>query len=218
MKRNYKDDFDFLLKLYSCLVDSEGNVVEESRQELGWPEYDWEAKLYTSVKPNAYVASCIGGVCTNCYNDNGKIHIVVNNHHMGTGRVKVDFRAELPREIYPDNYQRNLIPEPLDIELVTGRGDLPDKMEAELLMPYIKGKAFTYDDLTQEQIDELAQAITDKVWAEEITEEEVMELVASLGGDALTGEPLRAATDGEIDAMFNRIYTSEEETDYGDGE
>lgn len=36
MRKNYKDDFDFILHLYSVLADSEGKEVEGSRKELGW--------------------------------------------------------------------------------------------------------------------------------------------------------------------------------------
>lgn len=161
MKRNYKDDFDFIMRLYSAMVDSSGMEVGDSRRELGWPDYDWVATFYTSSKANAYVASCIGGECVNCYNDNGQIHIVVNSHHMGPGRLKVEFRAELPRDTYPDGYQRNVIPEPLDIELIVGKGDLPSEMEVELLLPYIKGNAFTYADFTSEQIADLKRPATE---------------------------------------------------------
>lgn len=161
MKRNYKDDFDFIMRLYSAMVDSSGREVGDSRRELGWPDYDWVATFYTSSKANAYVASCIGGECVNCYNDNGQIHIVVNSHHMGPGRLKVEFRAELPRDIYPDGYQRNVIPEPLGIELIVGKGDLPSEMEVELLLPYIKGDAFTYADFTPEQIADLKRPATE---------------------------------------------------------
>lgn len=161
MKVNYRSDFDFILKLYSAMTDSSGKEVENSRRELGWPDYDWVATFWTSSKANAYVASCIGGKCSNCYNDNGQIHIVVDDHHMGSGRLKVEFRAELPREIYPDGYQQNVIPEPLGIELVPCRGDFPSEIEAELLLPYIKGKPFTYEDFTEAQIADLKRPATE---------------------------------------------------------
>lgn len=153
MKRiNYKSDFDFILHLYSCLVDSDGKEVEGSRKELEWPDYDWTARLYTSVRSNAYIASCIGGVATNCYNDNGKIHVVVDGHHIGPGQLRVEFTAELSREIYPDGAQRKVFAQLLDIELVTGHGDCPSAAEAELLLPFIKGDKgdkLTYADLTE---------------------------------------------------------------------
>lgn len=139
-RKNYKEDFDFILRLYSAVIDKNGKEVESSRTDLGWPDYDWVALFYTSDKGKAYIASCIGGECVNCYNDNGQIHIIVNSHRMGAGRLKVDFKAELPRDIYPDGYQHNMIPEPLNIELVLGKGDLPSEMEVELLLPYIKGE------------------------------------------------------------------------------
>lgn len=150
---NYKSDFDFILHLYSCLVDAEGKEVKGSRKELGWPDYDWTAKFWTASKANAYTASCIGGECVNCREDNGMIRIVVNDHHMGPGQLKVEFRAELPDGLYPDGYQRNVVPEPLCIELVVGKGDLPTEIEAELLLPCIKGDKgdkLTYADLTEE--------------------------------------------------------------------
>lgn len=177
--KNYKSDFDFILKLYSALTDSSGKETE--REELPWPDYDWTATLWTQSKANAYVASCIGGKCSNCYNDNGQIHIVVDDHHMGPGRLKVEFRAELPREIYPDGYQRNVIPEPLDIELVAGKGDLPSEMEAELFLPYIKGDkgdAFTYADFTAEQIAGLQKPATDAATEAKATEKSVKDAEA----------------------------------------
>ena len=199
MKRNYKDDFDFIMRLYSAMVDSSGKEVADSRRELGWPDYDWVATFYTSgytsSKANAYVASCIGGECVNCYNDNGQIHIVVNNHHMGTGRLIVEFRAELPRDIYPDGYQRNVIPEPLDIELIVGKVDLPSEMEVELLLPYIKGDAFTYADFTPEQIADLKRPAT-----------EAAERLDSFVRTASEAETIRAANEkSRVSAEDKRV-------------
>ena len=157
--KNYQSDFNFILKLYTVLKDKDGKEV--SRTELSWPDYDWTAKFWTSSKPNAYTASCIGGVCTNCRNSDGKVLIVVNDHHMGLGTLKVDFKAELPRELYPDGSERNVVPGDLDIELVRGAGDFPSDFEAELLLPYIKGDAFTYNDFTAEQIADLRRPATE---------------------------------------------------------
>ena len=106
-KINYKSDFDFILKL----KDGAGH-------DLGFPDYGWEATFWTSSKASPFKASCFGGVCKNCYDDEGQIHIVADNHNLGIGTLKVEFRAELPREIYPDDYQRNVMPEPLGIELI----------------------------------------------------------------------------------------------------
>lgn len=113
MKRiNYKSDFDFTLRLKDC----EGNVVP-------FPDYDWMARFYTDDnKANAYVASCIGGECRNCFNDGGgQIHVVCDAHRLSAGKLKVEFHAQLPDEIYPDGRQLVVTPAPLDIELVRER-------------------------------------------------------------------------------------------------
>jgi len=128
-KINYKSDFDFILRLRTSTGD-----------EIGWPDYDWTARIWTTLKVNAFVASCIGGVCRNCYNDGGKIHIVANSHGLSAGRLNIEFTAELPNEIYPDASLRNVVPEPLDIELIRAAAPCPESMEIEMMLPYIRGE------------------------------------------------------------------------------
>lgn len=149
MKKNYKSDFDALLRLRTCAGDG------DALRELGWPDYDWTARFYTTNKANAYVAECRGGVCRNCFNDGGRIHVVFNDHGLGLGRLNVEFSAELPDAIYPDGSRLEVTPQPMDVELVQGRGDCGTAAELEVLLPYIKGDAFTYADFTAEQIAEL---------------------------------------------------------------
>lgn len=130
MKRiNYKSDFDFLLKL----TDSQGNAV-------GWPECDWEARIYTSSRLNAYSVWRRGDELHNCYNDGGEIHVVMDNHRLTPGVLSVELHAKLPNDIYTDGVRDVYAPESLDIELVTGRGDECGTAEAEITAPYIKGE------------------------------------------------------------------------------
>lgn len=104
----YKSDFDFILELKDC----RGML-------LGVPEHDWIAKFYTTTKLNSYVASSIGGVLTNCFIDNGQIHVVMNNHGLGPGELQFDFIAELPDGKFPDGNRRLVNTGNLDIELTT---------------------------------------------------------------------------------------------------
>lgn len=135
-RKNYKSDFDAILHLYACSYGAEG----EKPAEVGWPDYDWEARFFTgTVKANTYVASCKGGVCKNCYNDNGRIHVVFNKHHLGAGVLNVEFYAALPNAIYPDGTQDEVSPQALGIELVTGRGDCGTLADVEVFLPMIKG-------------------------------------------------------------------------------
>lgn len=146
-KINYKSDFDFILQLKDCA----GNLI-------GWPDYDWTAKFYTSQKVNAFVASCKGGECVNCYNDNGQIHIVANDHKLSAGVLNVEFTAEIPSGVYPDDSERIVVPLPLDIELIRAAAPCPESFEVEVLLPYIKGDKgdpFTFEDFTPEQIEVL---------------------------------------------------------------
>lgn len=171
IKKNYKSDFDAILHLVSCVGDT--------KKEIGWPDYDWVARFYTTSHDNVYIASNIGGVLTNCFNDNGNIHVVFNNHGLPSGTLRVDFSAEIPNGIYPDGSQLEVSPQPLDIELVRGRGDCGTIADVDVMLSYIKGDkgdtgpqgpkgdkgdkgdAFTYDDFTPQQIADLKQPATD---------------------------------------------------------
>lgn len=126
-KVNYRSDFDFILRLKSC----NGN-------DIGWPAFDWTARFHTpNGKANAYTASCTGGRCVNCYNDDGRIHIVCDNHHMGLGRLLVEFTAFFPDSDYPDGNERVVAPFPLDIELVRDATCCPVTAEVDMRLPVI---------------------------------------------------------------------------------
>lgn len=128
-KINYQSDFDFILKLTDC-----------NGKEIGVPDYDWVAKFYTTAYTQVFTASCIKGVYTNCFDDNGQIHVVCDNHGLSNGVLYCEFTAELPNDIYPDGNERVVSPEPIGIELVRGKGDCSDDIDAELVIPYIKGE------------------------------------------------------------------------------
>ncbi len=123
-KVNYKSDFDLILRLNMCAGDS--------CVDVGWPDYDWTAKFYTRSREKSYIASNIGGVLTNCFNDDGKIHVVFNNHGLDAGTLRVEFSAEIPNDMYPDGLKREVIPSPLGIELTRGRGDCSALIESSV--------------------------------------------------------------------------------------
>ena len=132
MKRiNYKTDFDFFLTLKT----SEGT-------DVGFPSYDWKAYFYTYSRNNGFTASHIDGVCTNCYNDNGKIHIIADNHGLECGELKMDFIAIMPDGLFPDNKRKIFIPSSLGIVLVNGQGECPNKIDVQLMAPYIYTSAY----------------------------------------------------------------------------
>ncbi|MCM1369864.1 MAG: hypothetical protein NC204_05770 [Candidatus Amulumruptor caecigallinarius] len=151
MKRiNYKSDFDFILQL----KDSSG-------KDMGWPGFDWRALLYTKSKHDGYEASCIGGKCVNCFNDNGQIHIVADCHNLGIGALKVDLFASLPDKTFADGWRDVCLPRELGIELVPGSGEDAPEMGAVIVLPFVSEDADS-QAFTPEEIDELIENIGDK--------------------------------------------------------
>lgn len=101
------------------------------------PPCDFTITLWTSSKANAFKASRKGDKLENCFIDGGQIHVVCKNHRMGAGELHAEFHAELPNDIYPEGIQNRYEPRPLDIRLVTGAGECPVEMEAEMHLPVI---------------------------------------------------------------------------------
>lgn len=160
-KINYKSDFDFLLRLTDCKGDA-----------VPFPDCDWDARFYTSSKANAYVASCKDGVCVNCIREEDGVRFVFDRHNLGVGTLKWEPHFEFPNGIYPDGIQDKYEPQPLDIELVPGRGDCPTQAEIEAVLPYIKGekgdkgdpgKDLTYADLTEADKEDLRRPLSEEM-------------------------------------------------------
>lgn len=126
MNRNYKSDFDFIMRVKDC-----------QGQEIGFPTFDWTAKIWTNNIANAYSVSCVGGDMVNCFNDNGQIHVVCDNHRLGTGKVNVEFHAMLPNEIYKDGKQDIYNVQDVDIELIKGNA-CEGTLEADVSIPVLQ--------------------------------------------------------------------------------
>ena len=125
---NYKSAFDFVMRL-----------KDASGKEVPWPECDWDILFWTSSKPNAYRASCIGGNYVNCFREaDGSIHFVFDNHRMGKGTLHWEPHFRFPNDIYPDGIQDQFRKAQLGIELVDGDGDdVTDTPDVEVYMPAV---------------------------------------------------------------------------------
>lgn len=124
---NYLSDFDFIYRMF----DADGNPI-------GFPPdgVDWNVCFYTPHSNRVFIASCIDGVYTNCFNDNGQIHVVAKNHGLAPGRIMSTPTILNPNDIYPDGIQRIVSGAPVGIELVTGAGDMsPVPPVADVTMP-----------------------------------------------------------------------------------
>lgn len=163
-KINYKSDFD-LLATMKC-YDTSGKEIE-----IGFADYDWELDLYTgcgNYAPKVYKVSYINGKATNCFNDNGKVHIVCDNHNLNLGVLNGTIRAKIPNAIYPDGTQLIVSPLTFAIELVADGGDDIAIADIDIQLSYIKGEKgdkgepFTYADFTPEQLASLKGEKGDK--------------------------------------------------------
>ena len=128
-KINYKSDFDFILSLQTA-----GGV------ELGWRDYDWHARFWTGSRAVVFEVGCRNGVCRNCFEDNGRVHVVADNHGLSPGRLWMEFVAEVPDGMYGDGNERVVSPVPLCIELIREIAPLPEAFEVDALLPLVKGE------------------------------------------------------------------------------
>lgn len=113
MKINYQSDFDFIY-----------NPVDCRGEAIGFPPegVDWRVEFRTHPSGKVLTASCIRGVCVNCFNDGSRIHVVAKDHGLAPGRLVSTMTILNPNGIYrPDSIQRLVDRQPVGIELVTGR-------------------------------------------------------------------------------------------------
>lgn len=126
---NYRSDFDFLL-----------TVPCADGADAGFPAFDWTLELWAgTARGRSVTVSCIGGECTGCFNDGGRIHIVLKDHGLAPGPLRGVFIANLDDAIYPDGIRREVTPDHLGIELTTGKGDA-GTLESTLVLPVLRVK------------------------------------------------------------------------------
>lgn len=197
-QKNYQSDFDAIINIKTC-----------NDKDLGFPAYDWEAIFYTSASASTYTASSIKGVTTNCFDDNGKIHVVFNNHGLQSGDLMVKFISHLPNDIYPDKDEIVVSPQKTGIKLVRGAGCCGTIEDIQLVMPYIKGDkgdAFTFDDFTEAQIEQLQKPATDAAKAAEAA----ITKVEATNTNVTNAETQRAAAETERVAAENSRHSAEQ--------
>ena len=169
----YKDDLDFYMTLLDC-----------DDENIGIPDFDWRARLWTSSKMNYVTVSSVGGVKTNWRDEgDGRIHVVVDNPGLMPGDVHIDFEALLPNETFADGTRKLVKPFTAPIRLTRDCAPCPSAMEIELMLPYVRGKALTFDDLTDAEKDAFAQQAADRVTIEDLgvaSDEEVDEAMGEL--------------------------------------
>ena len=195
MKVNYKSDFDFILTIKDC----QGN-------DIGFPKFDWEAKFYSSqTKIIVYTVSFKDGVFTNCFNDEGKIHCVFDNHRLSAGELCMEFKAYTPNVIYPDKTKDIYTPMSTGIELVCGAGDCGSTASVEVVASFVYLTAYelavkngyegTLEEYTEyvnkfPQVVETSEAMANMVSDWEKGKEKIAEALTKQGKPTSVAEPM----------------------------
>lgn len=127
---NPNEDFDFIMPLHVC-----------EDFDTGFPTYDFTIKLYT-IGERKVIVSKRGDVLTNCFNDNGRLHIVCNNHGLPAGELQADFTGYLPDALYPDGIRTVVKTWDLGITLDPKAHSCHTIEDVEVVVPYVYVTAY----------------------------------------------------------------------------
>lgn len=108
-RRNYKSDYDFVLRLIDC-----------HGEPVGWPSCDFEAVFFTTSVARGLKIWSKGGETGNCYNDEGRIHVAAKNAMLPPGKVEFEITLYVPDERFEGGVRKVVERKETGIELVTG--------------------------------------------------------------------------------------------------
>ena len=203
-KINYKSDFDFIAEV-------EAIGAEDNKVAIGFPQYDWEIILTTGdccYNSRTYIVRYKKGVVTNCYNDNGKIHIICDNHKLPVGQLQMEFRSFLPNSNYPDGTQKVVATYDLDIELTTENTGITSA-EVQIVLPFLYDSAYRIAQQggyqgTQEEYYQLASQLPNAVETANKVHESATSLADSaetIGGSIADLKASVSSIDGAVEGI-----------------
>lgn len=143
--RHINSKSDFVLR--ERFRDADGNTV-------ALPDVDFTLRYWVKTG-RIYEASRKGGTYTNCVADGDAVLVVFKDHRLGEGTLKHELHLQLDNALFDDGVQNVYYPDCLNIELWQWSGDTEGVVESDLMAAYTRGKAFTWEDFTPEQLAEL---------------------------------------------------------------
>lgn len=141
--QNYKSDF----VLRESFVDITGKAVPLPT------DIDFTLRYWTQ-HGREYVASRQGGVYTNCTPEGGDLLVFFKAHNLCEGELHHELHLQLDNPSFEGGVQNVFYPADLHI-LLWDKPSSTDKQGSALVADYTRGNAFTYDDFTPEQIEQL---------------------------------------------------------------
>lgn len=200
---NHRQEFPLLISFY--YKDEKGQLAD-----FGFPPYDFKIIFWTVSRTETYMASCryVDGEekCVNCRRVGDKLLVIFDNYRLQPGELHSEMTMNVPSDLYPDGYRKDVILIHPEVRLIHGPTPAPSRAEVTAILPYIKGqdgKNFTYEDLTEEQLKDLTDKISDRVMGEGV-EEKIDDAIKKKLEEEMPGG-MEEITDSEFDNMFNEL-------------
>lgn len=187
---HYRDDFHFGLLLFDI-----------NRAEIGWPDFDWELRIRSEGGPGEYRAGVRNGEAYNCRAVCGRIVVDCVNHGLRPGLLEMEFGAEFVSAMSGRVEKLHHAEMDPGIFLTVGRSEPPRHVDIDVLLPLLrgeKGDPLVYEDLTDDQKQELA----DKVEILELTDDDIYDAAGCDPGEIDSGP----YSDEEIEAAAREVF------------
>ena len=121
---NYKSDFDVLL-----------HVVDAGGRAVGFPGFDF-VLTFTSNGQARYEAGQANGFKRGVADAGGDIQVVFNDHRLLPGELRLEVRADVENDIYPDGKKLYVFDVPTNISLVSGASEVSSGIVIEMTLPF----------------------------------------------------------------------------------
>lgn len=180
---NYRQEFPLFISFY--YQNGKGEL-----KPFGFPPFSFKIFFWTTSRSEAYVASCtyVHGEprFQNCKKFEDKLVVVFDRHNLSPGDLHSEMVMDVPSDLYPDGLRRDVLLIHPEVKLIHGPTPSPSLAQINAVLPYIMGKNgidgkdgkdgvdgkdgadgkdgkdFTFEDMTEEQKETLAQQMADK--------------------------------------------------------
>ena len=124
-----KSPLDFILEIYN-----------PQGQDVGFPQDDWVIKLYTNGDEQWARVSYENGKCLNCFNDAGKVHVVILRHNLTPGIIKAEMEVK-GRHCEDSHCESTIFPaQIIGIEITSETGtQTPKNLTGRICVPLLGG-------------------------------------------------------------------------------
>lgn len=169
---NYRQEFPLWVDFY---YENEKGKLEE----FGFPPFDFKIFFWTTSRTQDFVASCrySNGEphYQNCRRIGDRLVVIFDSHRLQPGMLHSEIVFDVPSSIFPDGYRKDPFILHTEVKLIHGPTPSPTVAQIRAILPYIvgkdgadgkdgkDGKDFSYEELTEEQKEELAKKVAENI-------------------------------------------------------